>query len=741
MLTQWAERAEAAAGLPPLGDVAEPADADGRRPWSTGRRPADPAVLARVRRPGGRGAGPGRRPGRAQREPAVGAVGRPLRRPDRVPSGGVPRRVRTVTDVPVESAAPPAAPPATVDAAGVAADLRQRPSAWVRLPATPAVVHAYADDPMDATAHAAHVPPAGPAGLPSAHADARSGNPRLPTDRWTARGAADERRPPPHDRQPAGARSGDGPGRAYRDGLRVRAAVRLRGGDRALLVLRPAGRAAGAGRRRRRPVPVPDVPGGRRVGRSVRRYLTGGAQPVLRRPGREANAMRVICPACGCNLEPLPGAALGRGRVAPSAASGSTCGSTRPVPGRNARAGPRRAVAGTAARAAGRARSWVATGGRGGRGGGRWSPAGIAVVAVRTRPAGVVPPPVPAVEPWDHAHLGELQCRRWTRPTPWHCPARPAGGVRRLRPAAGDWRPSTARSDPAAAAWGSWPPPARAQDQRARVPWSPRRPPRRRRHRRPCRRRPSWRRRRRRSAAATTPAAGRGRCPAAVRGRAGGRPELSPADAARRAADAAPPVAQPPPPPRLHTYTLPDAVTDAQIGEAIDRGVVYLRGRFQNGEVVTGPERRDVGSGAPPPEPAAAPADEPGHWEAGAAWAGSRRAARAPGVRRPVSPGAAGGASGGGWATGLRTPGVDALCVYALLHAASATSQAGAGRGRPVRRSRSSTGSRRTRCTTRTTAACGRRPWPCTPGRRTWPRWRTTSAGSCRPTGRGRTRT
>jgi hypothetical protein len=49
------------------------------------------------------------------------------------------------------------------------------------------------------------------------------------------------------------------------------------------------------------------------------------------------------------------------------------------------------------------------------------------------------------------------------------------------------------------------------------------------------------------------------------------------ADDVRLAADAAPPVATPPASPTGRTYTAPGAVTDEQIGQAIDRAITYLR--------------------------------------------------------------------------------------------------------------------------------------------------------------------
>jgi hypothetical protein len=58
-----------------------------------------------------------------------------------------------------------------------------------------------------------------------------------------------------------------------------------------------------------------------------------------------------------------------------------------------------------------------------------------------------------------------------------------------------------------------------------------------------------------------------------------------PLDAAEIAADTAPPLPGAPPQPIEHAHTLPDALSDQQIGQAIQRGVNYLGGQFAGGEL------------------------------------------------------------------------------------------------------------------------------------------------------------
>ncbi len=164
-----------------------------------------------------------------------------------------------------------------------------------------------------------------------------------------------------------------------------------------------------------------------------------------------------------------------------------------------------------------------------------------------------------------------------------------------------------------------------------------------------------------------------------------------PGEAVRRAADTAPPLATVPPSPRLHAYTLRDGISDAEIGRAIDRGVVYLRGRFRNGAVETGLAEPASGAPAAQPQPPgpAGPDDGDGPDRDRR---GRRDGGGPPGFRREGPMGGGGGArwprSGGRdfnvpAAAAYGTPGIDALCVYALLHAGQATSQAGLAVGDP----------------------------------------------------------
>ncbi len=389
--------------------------------------------------------------------------------------------------------------------------------------------------------------------------------------------------------------------------------------------------------------------------------------------------MRVICPACGCNLEPLPGAPLGR--VACPA-----CGKridlrqhTPAEPATDATALPvaPSPVRRSAARPPGR---WV-----GAAVGAALAGAAVAAVVVMAlRPTAGPPVPV-AAEPWDRAHLADLQAMRaaadglalrhdlrgsydaynrllsaaaqhdLTDPQAVALVRAAHDGQDRVfaalmaPPATPPVAPTTAPAAPPEVATPSPPPAALASAVASRP--SPAPPP----------------------FAAV---------PAVV--------PLSPADAARRAADTAPAIDPPPPPPRLHTYTLPDTLTDAQIGEAIDRGVAYLRGRFKDGEVVTGLNDAATARLAPRPEPAApSPDDDPD-------LGGGTGLGRLPPGRRPGPPGPPGlggrlPRSGGRgfaapWIAAYGTPGIDALCVYALLHAASATSQPGLAAGDPFAR-------------------------------------------------------
>ena len=136
-------------------------------------------------------------------------------------------------------------------------------------------------------------------------------------------------------------------------------------------------------------------------------------------------------------------------------------------------------------------------------------------------------------------------------------------------------------------------------------------------------------------------------------------------DPAQAVADNAPALAgQPPDPPSLRAYTLPDAVTDAQIGDAIANGVRFLSEHFRGGEVST--------QGAPAvkilPKPAKNPANR------GVAGAPSNLGPDSnlpdlPAARPPIQstpPEAA------PWAAAFSVQGVDALCVYSLLHSGQA---------------------------------------------------------------------
>ena len=363
---------------------------------------------------------------------------------------------------------------------------------------------------------------------------------------------------------------------------------------------------------------------------------------------------RVICPACGCHLEAVPGAAPGpvacpdcgkrmdlRHHLPPADALEPAPAQVRPV------ARPRRRRAWALPAVVGCAVGAIV--------------AGLAVVA--TRPAVVpLPPPAP-VEPWDHAHRGELLSLK------------DAGDAMALR---GDWRGAYDAynrlvslavehgvADPVAAHVVAA---ARAgQDRVFAALVTPQRPE-------PATGPAASPPQTAIASAVTLPTA-EPRMPFAGVPAATAPAVVDPNAAARLAADTAPPIAHPPPPPRLNAYTLPDAVTDAQIGEAIDRGVTFFRGRFVNGEVVTGLDdaRTTITAGrrpSPPPQPQ--PSDGP------ELSGGSELGGLPP--RPPPGPGRL--PRGGFVAPGTSaydTPGIDALCVYALLHAGQATSVTGLG--------------------------------------------------------------
>jgi hypothetical protein len=144
---------------------------------------------------------------------------------------------------------------------------------------------------------------------------------------------------------------------------------------------------------------------------------------------------------------------------------------------------------------------------------------------------------------------------------------------------------------------------------------------------------------------------------------------MQPVDA-MATADAAPPVPHPPPPPRLRAYTPTDGIDDDAIGSAIERGVAFLEQHVHGGEVETG--LTDHHGGAAPPLPAAKPADDSdlsGGTNLGDLTPPPRPAAGGPAVPR-------GGDNDSLAAFGYTTPGIDALCTYALLHAGQAVHRA-----------------------------------------------------------------
>jgi Domain of unknown function (DUF4159) len=131
------------------------------------------------------------------------------------------------------------------------------------------------------------------------------------------------------------------------------------------------------------------------------------------------------------------------------------------------------------------------------------------------------------------------------------------------------------------------------------------------------------------------------------------------------AADNAPPMTNAPPAVSLHAYTLRDGVTDQQIGDAIAKGVAYLRSQFdQNGQVIAiDGEMPDLG-GTGPRGGGNGPSDRrPGN-----------RGNDGPPNRRGPPGGFGGNFAGreGTIAGAYSTPGFDALCVYALLQSGQA---------------------------------------------------------------------
>jgi hypothetical protein len=133
-------------------------------------------------------------------------------------------------------------------------------------------------------------------------------------------------------------------------------------------------------------------------------------------------------------------------------------------------------------------------------------------------------------------------------------------------------------------------------------------------------------------------------------------------DPAQLAADSAPVMGGPPPPaPSLHAYTLPDTVTDAQIGDAITNGVNFLKGQFRNGEITT----VAAGKGGNNPGP-------PGRGRRIKSNLDDGNPGDLPPAQKPLGPGPAFVAP---WESAYNVPGVDALCVYSLLHAGQAMDQ------------------------------------------------------------------
>jgi hypothetical protein len=139
-------------------------------------------------------------------------------------------------------------------------------------------------------------------------------------------------------------------------------------------------------------------------------------------------------------------------------------------------------------------------------------------------------------------------------------------------------------------------------------------------------------------------------------------PSLAQLDPAQAAADGAPPLPGPlPEAPSLHAYTLPDAVTDAQIGDAILNGVNFLRGQFQHGEITT---QAPAPNNRPANPRGGRRANPPSNLDNGS---------NLPDVQTPRPPiTAAQPPTGAPWKDAYSVPGIDALCVYALLHSGQA---------------------------------------------------------------------
>ncbi len=147
---------------------------------------------------------------------------------------------------------------------------------------------------------------------------------------------------------------------------------------------------------------------------------------------------------------------------------------------------------------------------------------------------------------------------------------------------------------------------------------------------------------------------------------------VSQLDAAELGADTAPPLAgPPPPPPSLHAYTLPSAVTDEQIGEAINKAVKFLAGQFAGGQISLKMRGNPAAVVLPvkPPVPKdlsdldhSSDLDPP-----------------------PVAPsGQTTPRTVARWTSAYSLPGIDALCVYALLNAGRALDVPGLGPEDPL---------------------------------------------------------
>ena len=142
-------------------------------------------------------------------------------------------------------------------------------------------------------------------------------------------------------------------------------------------------------------------------------------------------------------------------------------------------------------------------------------------------------------------------------------------------------------------------------------------------------------------------------------------------DPAQSAADTAPPLAGPPPPPlSLHAYTLADAVTDEQIGDAIDKAVKFLAGQFNGGQVslkIRSNPAAVVLPLKPPAEKGTSDLDHSSDLDT--------PPAIPPGSGLPTPQ----QQQSAPWTSAYSLPGIDALCVYSLLNAGRALDVPGLG--------------------------------------------------------------